>query len=56
MQLAVAIISQVTIERRVPMVHSSLALATLNVVYVVELIHTKEVVLLKAKSEGTVAN
>ena len=41
---------EVTIARRVPMVHQSLALATLNVSYVVEVIHAKELVLLKAKS------
>ena len=48
--MAVAITRQVTIERRVPMVHANLALATLNVVYVVKVILTKELVLLKAKS------
>ena len=37
-------------ERRIPMVHLRLAIAILNVVYVVEVIHIEECVLLKAKS------
>jgi len=47
-QLALAMTKQLTIERRV-LVHPSLALATLNVVYVMGVINTKELVLLKAK-------
>jgi len=38
------------IERKVLILYPSLALAKGNVVYVVEVIHTKELVLLKAKS------
>ena len=45
-----AIIKQMTTERRIPMVHQRLDIAILNVVYVVEVIHIVEFVLLKAKS------
>ena len=45
-----AIMKQVTTERRIPMVHLRLDIAILNVVYVVEVIHIEEFVLLKAKS------
>ena len=55
-QLVVAMTRRVTIEWRIPVVHPSLAVATLNVVCVVEIIHTKELVRLKAKSVWTVAN
>ena len=48
--ITMAITTQVTIESRIPMVYPSLALEPLNVVCVVEIVHTKELVRLKAKS------
>ena len=48
-QLAVAMIRQAMIERKIPVVDLNSVLVTPNVVYVVEVIRTKELVLLRAK-------
>ena len=51
-----ALTRKVTIDRKVLVVHLSLFLVTLSVFYVMEVIRTKELVMLRAKDVCTVAN